>query len=204
MGDGPGARLVSSGVTRSRALLVLLAGASALTLVACGSSGSSAAGHTASVGTHATPTAASTPAAPSVVAPTVGASDVPAVTGPQGKKPAIAKPTAPAPASLLVHDVIAGTGATATGGSSATVQYTGAVYATGTVFQSSYDTGQPFAFTLGGGQVIAGFDAGVAGMKVGGRRELIIPPALGYRDQAQPGIPANSTLIFVIDLVSVG
>lgn len=179
-----------------RATLVLLACASALTLAACGSSGSP--------GRADRTPATSSPARPTVVPSTVDAAAVPAVTGPQGTKPTIAKPTLPAPTSLLVHDVIEGTGATATVGSSVTVQYTGAIYATGAGFQSSYDTGQPFTFTLGVGQVIPGFDAGVAGMKVGGRRELVIPPALGYQDVAQPGIPAGSTLIFVIDLVSVG
>jgi hypothetical protein len=189
-------------VTPRRAALALLTGATALAVAACGSSSSSSTGATVSPGSTAAQTTAAP--SPSVVPSTVGASAVPAVTGPQGKKPTIAKPTTPAPTSLLVHDVIAGTGAAATDGSSVTVQYTGAIYATGAGFQSSYDTGQPFTFTLGSGQVIPGFDAGVAGMKVGGRRELIIPPALGYQDQAQPGIPANSTLIFIIDLVSVG
>lgn len=175
-----------------------------MSLVACGSASSTGTSATVSPTSTATETAAAAPTLPSAVPSTVGASAVPAVTGPQGKKPTIAKPTAPAPTALLVHDVIGGTGATAAAGSKVTVQYTGAVYATGTGFQSSYDTGQPFGFTLGAGQVIPGFDAGVAGMQAGGRRELIIPPALGYQDQAQPGIPANSTLIFIIDLVSVG
>lgn len=192
-------------MTRRRLALVLLAGASALVLVGCGSASSGGSG------TGATPTdtgqasAQQPPPTPApVVASTVGASEVPAVSGPQGSKPTIAKPTVPAPTALLVHDVIAGTGATATAGASVTVQYTGALYATGAGFQSSYDAGHPYTFPLGAGQVIPGFDAGVAGMKVGGRRELVIPPALGYGNEAQAGIPANSTLIFVIDLVSVG
>ncbi|MGH3744206.1 MAG: FKBP-type peptidyl-prolyl cis-trans isomerase [Mycobacteriales bacterium] len=190
-------------MTRHRAALVLLAGASALALVACGSASSDSTGTTGtSPATGVTTAAPQSP--PSAVPSTVGADAVPAVTGPQGKKPAIAKPTGPAPTALLVHDVIVGTGATATNGSKVTVQYTGAIFATGAGFQSSYDTGQPFSFPLGSGQVIPGFDAGVVGMKTGGRRELIIPPALGYRNQTMPGIPANSTLIFVIDLVSVG
>lgn len=193
-------RLVSSAVSRRRPTLVLLAGAAALALAACGSSTSGgAAGSTTTA-----PTTVAPQASPSVVPSTVGPDAVPPVTGPQGKKPAIAKPTGTPPTSLLVHDVIVGTGATATRGAKVTVHYTGAVYATGAVFQSSYDAGQPFTFTLGVGQVIAGFDAGVEGMKVGGRRELVIPPTLGYGAEAQAGIPANSTLIFVVDLVSVG
>lgn len=131
------------------------------------------------------------------------ASAVPAVTGKQGSKPTVAKGTVPAPTTLLARDVIAGTGATATTGTKATVNYTLALYPTGALVQSSYDGGMLFPFTLGSGQVIPGFDAGVAGMKVGGRRELVIPPALGYGDQAQQGIPAGSTLVFVIDLVAV-
>jgi peptidylprolyl isomerase len=87
-------------------------------------------------------------------------------------------------------------------GDSVEVQYVLDLYATDSQVQSSW-TMMPFSFTLGVGQVIAGWDEGVVGMRVGGRRELIIPPALGYQSEAQPGIPANSTLVFVIDLLKV-
>jgi FK506-binding protein 2 len=73
----------------------------------------------------------------------------------------------------------------------------------GTKFDSSYDRNQPYPFRLGAGQVIAGFDQGVVGMRVGGKRRLTIPPNLGYGNEARQGIPANSTLIFEIDLVSI-
>jgi peptidylprolyl isomerase len=126
-----------------------------------------------------------------------------AITVPNG--PTVQLPTGPAPANLVVKDLKPGTGAEAKAGDQVSVQYTGVLYDDGSKFDSSYDHGQPFAFKLGGGQVIPGWDQGVAGMKVGGRRELIIPPDLAYGAQGQPPtIPANATLVFVIDLVSVG
>jgi peptidylprolyl isomerase len=104
------------------------------------------------------------------------------------------------PTTLLTKDLVVGSGATATTTSTATVQYVGALW-NGTQFQATWDKGGAVPFALD--SLIPGFTQGVAGMKVGGRRELVIPPALGYSDQAQPGIPANSTLIFVIDLKAV-
>jgi peptidylprolyl isomerase len=125
------------------------------------------------------------------------------ITVPNG--PTIKLPTGPAPTQLQVKDLKTGTGAEAKAGDQVSVQYVGVLYDNGSKFDSSYDHGQPFSFKLGGGQVIAGWDQGVAGMKVGGRRELIIPPGLAYGAQGQPPtIPPNATLVFVIDLVSVG
>ena len=119
--------------------------------------------------------------------------------------PTVELPTGPAPTQLVVKDLKAGTGAEAKSGDQVSVQYVGVLYDDGTKFDSSYDHGQPFSFKLGGGNVIPGWDQGVAGMKVGGRRELVIPPNLAYGAQGQPPtIPANATLVFVIDLVSVG
>jgi FKBP-type peptidyl-prolyl cis-trans isomerase len=101
-----------------------------------------------------------------------------------------------------VIDVTPGTGAEAKAGNTVSVQYDG--YLTnGTKFDSSRVRGTPFTFTLGTGQVIPGFDRGITGMKVGGVRRIIIPPALGYGAQAQGTIPANSTLLFEVQLVSV-
>jgi peptidylprolyl isomerase len=126
-----------------------------------------------------------------------------AITVPNG--PTIQLPTGAAPTQLQVKDLKTGTGAEAKSGDQVSVQYIGVLYDNGSKFDSSYDHGQPFSFKLGGGQVIAGWDQGVAGMKVGGRRELIIPPGLAYGPQGQPPtIPPNATLAFVIDLVSVG
>jgi peptidylprolyl isomerase len=119
--------------------------------------------------------------------------------------PAIQIPSGPAPTQLVKKDLKPGTGAEAAQGDKVGVQYVGVLYDNGTQFDSSFDRGQPFSFQLGGGQVIPGWDQGVAGMKVGGRRELIIPPDLAYGAQGRPPtIPPNATLVFVIDLVSVG
>jgi peptidylprolyl isomerase len=83
------------------------------------------------------------------------------------------------------------------------VQYVGVSYSTGEQFDASWDSGQPFQFQLGAQMVIPGWDQGVAGMKKGGRRELVIPPDLAYGPQGRPGIAPNETLVFVIDLLSV-
>ncbi len=104
---------------------------------------------------------------------------------------------------LQVTDEKVGTGATAASGQKLTVSYVGAL-TNGTVFDSTQkDGGQPFSFQLGAGQVIKGWDEGLVGMKVGGVRKLVIPPSLGYGSQAQSSIPANSTLVFTVTLISV-
>lgn len=104
--------------------------------------------------------------------------------------------------NLKINDVTVGTGATAANGDTVTVNYVGTLD-DGTKFDSSYDRKQPFTFLLGNGDVIKGWDLGVAGMKVGGKRELTIPPELGYGAQANGPIPPNSTLHFTIELLSV-
>ena len=104
---------------------------------------------------------------------------------------------------LTYRDIIVGTGATPTTGQRLTVQYVGRL-ADGTVFDSSISRGQPFQFTLGVGQVIAGWDEGLATMKVGGWRKLVIPPELGYGNVATGNIPANSTLYFDVELIAIG
>lgn len=103
---------------------------------------------------------------------------------------------------LKIEDLKVGTGAEAKTGSTVTVNYTGTL-TDGTKFDSSYDRNQPFDFTLGQGQVIQGWEQGIVGMKVGGKRKLTIPPSLGYGDQATGPIPANSTLIFEVELLAV-
>lgn len=106
---------------------------------------------------------------------------------------------------LQYYDVRIGCGPAAKSGSNVSLEYTGWLKSTGKKFDSSYDRkGQPFNFPLGQGQVIPGFDQGVVGMQQGGERILIIPPALGYGARANGPIPANSTLIFDIVMVSVG
>lgn len=101
------------------------------------------------------------------------------------------------PSSLEITDTQVGTGATAVAGDTVTINYVGKL-TNGTTFDSG-----SFSFRLGTGSVIAGFDQGVTGMKIGGKRHIVIPPSLGYGNQAKPGIPANSTLVFDVELVSI-
>jgi len=124
---------------------------------------------------------------------------------PAGSKPAVNVPEGPAPAKLVSRDLTVGDGREAIAGSSVTVQYVGVSYSSGKQFDASWDSGSPFDFTLGSGQVIDGWDQGVAGMKVGGRRELIIPPDLAYGERGAGNglIQPGETLIFVIDLLKV-
>ena len=119
-------------------------------------------------------------------------------------KPEVTVPTTPPPTTLQSTDLVVGKGAEAREGSAVEVHYVGKIYATGKEFDSSYERKEPIPFTIGEGGVIPGWDQGVAGMRVGGRRQLIVPPDLAYGAQGQPpDIPANSTLVFVIDLMSV-
>jgi FKBP-type peptidyl-prolyl cis-trans isomerase len=106
------------------------------------------------------------------------------------------------PTELMMSDQTIGTGDVAEPGDQVTVSYVG-MLTDGTVFDASANHGGSFTFTLGGGQVIKGWDEGVAGMKVGGKRELVIPASLGYGAQANGPIPANSTLVFEIELLKV-
>jgi FKBP-type peptidyl-prolyl cis-trans isomerase len=112
-------------------------------------------------------------------------------------------PSGPPPKHLESVELIEGSGAEAKAGDNVSVQYVLADYKSGKEIEASWDSGQPFAFTLGTGSVIAGWDLGVAGMKVGGRRELIIPPQLAYGSEGSPPIGPEATLIFVIDLVKI-
>jgi FKBP-type peptidyl-prolyl cis-trans isomerase len=105
---------------------------------------------------------------------------------------------------LLIEDVKIGDGAVATKGKTVSVHYTG-VLTNGTKFDSSLDRGQPIEFQLGSGMVIKGWDQGIEGMKIGGKRKLTIPPALAYGERGTPGgpIPPNATLVFDVELVGV-
>jgi len=119
-------------------------------------------------------------------------------------KPVVAIPAGAPPADLVVEDLTVGTGAEATSGKTVDVHYVGVGWSTQRQFDASWDRGSPFSFQLGAGRVIKGWDQGVAGMKVGGRRRLTIPAKLGYGDRgAGRDIKPGETLVFVVDLLKV-
>ncbi|HEY0904908.1 MAG TPA: FKBP-type peptidyl-prolyl cis-trans isomerase [Marmoricola sp.] len=119
-------------------------------------------------------------------------------------KPEIDFPAGPPPADLEITDLTEGAGDEATSGSTVSVHYVGVAHSTGEEFYASYNRGAPLDFRLGVGQVISGWDQGVQGMKVGGRRQLVIPPHLAYGDRGAGGaIKPGETLIFVVDLLAV-
>ncbi len=170
----------------TRRLLPLVLALLTLTLAACGSDEESG-GESA-----ATPAPTETPAP---------ASDNRDLT----VKPTIAKPDGEPPARLAKDDIVPGKGRAAKSGDQVTVQYVGVSYSTGEQFDASWDSGQPFPFRLGAGEVIPGWDEGIPGMRVGGRRQLTIPPEKGYGAEGTPdgAIAPNETLIFVVDVVDI-
>jgi peptidylprolyl isomerase len=119
-------------------------------------------------------------------------------------KPEVDPPDGPPPGDLQAVDLVEGDGRQAEAGQTVQVHYVGVAYSTGEEFDASYNRGEPLSFRLGVGQVISGWDQGVQGMKVGGRRRLVIPPHLAYGDRGAGGvIGPGETLIFVVDLVEV-
>jgi peptidylprolyl isomerase len=119
-------------------------------------------------------------------------------------KPEVDFPGGEPPADLQITDIREGDGTEAKAGDTVQVHYVGVAYSTGEEFDSSYDRGDPLEFQLGAGRVIAGWDQGVQGMRVGGRRQLVIPPHLAYGDRGAGHVIApGETLIFVCDLVAV-
>jgi peptidylprolyl isomerase len=177
----------------SRRLALLLC-TLAVPLAACGGGNSSSSSEKpAASGNDATPTAAQT------VDALAGS-----ISKDLTKKPVVAIPAGGTPTGLTKRDIVVGKGKPAKKGDTVQVQYVGSSWSTGSEFDASWDRGQPFSFTLGQGGVIKGWDVGVAGMRPGGRRLLIIPPSLGYGAQGSPPkIAANETLAFVIDLKSI-
>jgi peptidylprolyl isomerase len=119
-------------------------------------------------------------------------------------RPTVAVPEGPAPAGLVIEDQVVGDGAEAVVGSRIRAHYIGVSHATGKQFDASWDRGTPLEFRLGTGRVIKGWDDGIVGMRVGGRRRLTIPPHLAYGDRgAGNAIKPGETLVFVVDLVTV-
>ncbi len=119
-------------------------------------------------------------------------------------EPTVSVPKGPPPSHLVVKDLISGTGQRLSANQTATFNYVGVLYKTGKTFDSSWQRNQPYTTQLSSGNVIAGWVQGIQGMKVGGRRELIVPPGLAYGKAGRPpSIPPNSTLVFVVDLLSI-
>lgn len=170
-----------------KALTLTIAACVALVIGGCGGSDDS------STGSDESSSAAATESTSSEAA---GASKT---------KPKVVVPSGAPSKQLEVRELNKGTGAEAKAGDEVTVQYVGVGYESGEEFDASWDRGEPFSFRLGAGEVIPGWDQGVEGMKVGGRRELVIPPNLAYGETGSPPvIGPNETLIFVIDLLAVG
>ncbi|MDE3069634.1 MAG: FKBP-type peptidyl-prolyl cis-trans isomerase [Acidobacteriota bacterium] len=119
-------------------------------------------------------------------------------------EPKVSVPSGPAPSKLVIKDLVTGSGPVAKAGDHVTVNYVGVLLDGGKEFDASWKRHQPFSFTLGQGEVIKGWDEGVDGMRVGGRRELVIPADLAYGPRGYPPvIPPNAPLVFVVDLLGV-
>jgi peptidylprolyl isomerase len=195
--------LNSSLKVRSRAGLGLATLAAAALIAGCGSSGSSS---TITVGNEnkADASLAKSSAAATTPTPTATTAVKTPTSGPLAKEPSVTIPAGAAPSALVIKDIVKGTGAEAKAGQPVTVNYVGVLFHGGKVFDASWKRNEPFTFTLGQGAVIKGWDQGVAGMKVGGRRELVIPAALAYGSKgAGASIPPNAPLVFVVDLLGV-
>jgi peptidylprolyl isomerase len=187
--------------TIRRILLATAAIGAAVLIAGCGSGGSS----TITVGNENSADnsliTAGEKATTSTPSPTTSTAKTP-TTGPLSKEPNVTPPSGPAPTKLVTKELIVGTGAEAKAGDTVTVNDVGILYATGKQFENTFTRKEPSTFALSG--LIPGFSKGIPGMKVGGRRELIIPAALGYgKAGSPPKIPANAPLVFVVDLLSV-
>jgi FKBP-type peptidyl-prolyl cis-trans isomerase len=183
-------------VPASVALAILLAGCG-------GSSNSSTIGVGNESDVNSVPTVAGEKTASTASTPTSTTATTP-TSGPLATKPKVPATSGAAPKTLVTKEIIKGTGPEAKPGESVTVNYVGVLYHGGKEFDASWKRSEPFTFALGKGQVIKGWDQGVAGMKVGGRRELIIPAELGYgKTGSPPVIPPNAPLVFVVDLLGV-
>ncbi|MSX01909.1 MAG: FKBP-type peptidylprolyl isomerase [Actinobacteria bacterium] len=189
-------------MTTKRLATTALLLAAVTAVAACGSSQSAAdkaADQAASEAANPPTVTTESAAAVKVVKVTPGPGE-----GDLNKKPVIPRQRGAAPKTLIVQDLIVGTGPEAKSGDEVTVQYVGVLYANGEEFDSSWTAGKSFTFVLGAGNVIPGWDQGVAGMREGGRRRLIIPSDLAYGAAGSPPkIPANAALVFDVDLEKV-
>jgi peptidylprolyl isomerase len=188
-----------------RARAIALLATAALGLGACGDDSSGETDLPAAVPAGAaetTPSAEATPAAAAGGTPTAAAKKT-GISTDMSSKPEIPKQSGKEPTKLVVTDIVKGKGATAKSGDTVAVHYVGVLFSDGQQFDASWDSGSPFSFALGQGSVIPGWDEGVAGMKVGGRRLLTIPPDLAYGEAGQGSIPPNATLVFAVDLLNV-
>ncbi len=181
-----------------RLALILIA---CLALFAAGCGGSGDDSSTASESTASTEATTTESSAPKEESKSGGEKKS---AGGEKTKPTVTVPSGPPPKQLEIKEIEKGTGPAAKPGDTVTVQYVGVGYDSEEEFDSSWSRNEPFSFALGAGEVIPGWDQGVAGMKVGGRRELIIPSNLAYGPAGSPpAIGPNETLIFVIDLLAV-
>lgn len=183
--------------TTSRALLAV---AITLSLAACGEADDDAASPaTTSAAGSSTPSAPACEDRPATAEPEAG------ISTDLGEKPEVPATDAAPPCGLVISDVVVGTGAEAVPGTTVEVKYVGAFYETGEEFDSSWSRGadETLPVPLGAGRVIPGFEQGLTGMQVGGRRVVTIPSELGYGPRGTGPIPGGATLVFVMDLVEV-
>jgi peptidylprolyl isomerase len=179
-----------------RRVILLLVSVAALGVAGCGGDSNDSTSSTAS----STPAATTTEAAAPADTETTATTEDPSLA----QKPKVKVPKGPAPKLLQIDDLVEGTGPAAKAGDNVTVDYVGVLYKNGKQFDASWDRGQPFQFQLGAGSVIQGWDQGLVGMKVGGRRMLTIPANLAYGPEGSPPtIPPNSPLVFVVDLKAI-
>jgi len=180
--------------------LTLTCALAALALAGCGSSGAPGVALAPSSGATAAPAVASAPASSSSTTSSATSTSTTPLPAALKTKPKVLPPSGPAPSKLVIKDLIKGTGPATTTGSTVTVQYVGVLYKGGQQFDASWDNGgQPLTQPLS--SLIPGWQQGIPGMRVGGRRELIIPASLGYGAKGSPPkIPPNAALVFVIDL----
>lgn len=183
-----------------KATLLITMLALAAFLVGCGGGGASL----SDVNAESAPTAETTSTDDESTEEKSGGKTVqPKVSGSLDEKPKLTDASGDPPTELIEKDIKVGTGPAAKSGDAVTVNYVGQNWSDNEEFDTSWGK-DAFEFTLGEGGVIKGWDEGVVGMKKGGRRLLIIPPELGYGAQGQGSIPANETLVFVVDLVKIG